>query len=62
MLSSCWRRPRARLSWRFDVVERLDRELSLRFRVLGVLESLPKEAERALGLEHAGGRLPRDAE
>jgi hypothetical protein len=41
----------------FDVLERLGRELSLRVRVLGALESLPQKAECVLGRAHvAGGR------
>jgi hypothetical protein len=35
----------------FDVLERLGRELSLRLRIVCVLESLPDGAQRILGLE-----------
>jgi hypothetical protein len=41
----------------FDVLERLGRELSLRVRVLGALESLPQKTECVLGLAHVAGGL-----
>jgi hypothetical protein len=41
----------------FDLVERLNGELSLNLRIVCALELRAHEAQRVLGLEHAAGCL-----